>query len=106
MPAVDTDALSRSRWPICGSFAWVADDAEWVAGQVNPVRVFGTVIRIAWSMRPAATSSYRTRPAKIDSPDASADVQPAGRSLSERRSKIAPEPAFQPPPCGKAENSS
>src|SRR5262249_5694764 len=39
-------------------------------------------------------------------PAASAEVQPAGRSLLECKSKMAPEPAFQPRPWGYAENSS
>ena len=42
-----------------------------------------------------------------DSPAASADVQPAGRSALDRRSNIAPDPAAQEPsPCGWASNSS
>src|SRR5579872_422168 len=49
-------------------------------------------------------SSYRTRPGKIESPAASADVHPAGRSASDVRSKIAPEPAVHdaPAPTGFA----
>ena len=43
---------------------------------------------------PSVTSSYRTSPGKIGSPAASAEVQPAGRSLFEFKSKTAPEPAF------------
>ena len=46
-------------------------------------------------MRPRATSSYRARPGRIGRPAASADVQPAGRTLFERRLQIAPEPAVQ-----------
>src|SRR5256886_2447632 len=55
-----------------------------------------------------AASSYRTRPGKIGNPAASADVQPAGLSALELRSKIAPEPACQldPPLRGCASNNS
>jgi hypothetical protein len=45
---------------------------------------------------PRLTSSQRTRPGKIGSPAASAEVQPAGRTLFERRLQIAPEPAWRP----------
>ena len=44
-------------------------------------------MRSAWRIAPAATSSWRASPARIGSPAASADVQPAGRSALERRSK-------------------
>jgi hypothetical protein len=57
-------------------------------------RVRSTVKRSAWSMLPVAASpSQRASPGRIGRPAASAEVQPAGRSLFERRSKIAPEPA-------------
>ena len=45
---------------------------------------------------PAETSSHRASPGKIGSPAASADVHPAGRSLSDERLHVAPEPAVQP----------
>jgi hypothetical protein len=40
---------------------------------------------MAWSTRPAFTSSSRTSPAKMGRPAASADVQPAGRRASEAK---------------------
>jgi len=51
------------------------------------------VKRSAWSITPRETSSQRARPAKIGSPAASADVQPAGRRWFERNLQVAPEPA-------------
>ena len=46
-------------------------------------------------MCPVAASAQRASPGRIGRPAASADVQPAGRSLFERRLQIAPEPADQ-----------
>ena len=56
----------------------------------------GAVKRSAWSIRRPTTSSQRASPGKIGSPAASADVQPAGRSLSDDRLHVAPDPAVQP----------
>ena len=57
-------------------------------------------------MCPARTSSGRTRPGRIGSPAASAEVQPSGRSRLEVRSNTAPEAAFQPRPLRRASYSS
>ena len=54
------------------------------------------VMRMAWSITPAATSSPRTSPAKTGSPAASADVHESGRRALDRRSQTAPEPAVDP----------
>jgi hypothetical protein len=54
------------------------------------------VNRIAWSTWPAFTSSQRSRPGRIASPAASADVHPDGRSLSDFSDQVAPDPAVQP----------
>src|SRR5579871_3731473 len=90
-------ALRRRRRPIGGRLGSLELDAKCVAGWMNPRWVCGAVKRIAWSMWPRWISSYRIRPAKIERPAASADVQPSGRSLFERRLKTAPEPAFHEP---------
>ena len=53
---MSTLALSRSRSPI-GARAASAVPASWRAGQMKRASVAGRVIRMAWSMTPAATSS-------------------------------------------------
>src|SRR5262245_43780893 len=103
---MSTLALSRSRRPIGGSDESLDDDASCRAGQMYDACVDATVTRIAWSMWPDFMSAQVTSPGRIGRPAASADVQPAGRSLLLARSKIAPEPAFQPLPFGYAANSS
>jgi hypothetical protein len=57
-------------------------------------------------MWPPATSSYRGSPAKIGSPAASAEVQPAGRSVLDRKFHFAPASAVQNALPGKALNIS
>jgi len=68
--------------------------------------VHESVNRIAWRMRPAATSSHRTSPGKIGNPAASAEVQPLGRRSLRSRSQIAPLPALGWPPFHRAAYSS
>ena len=63
--------LNRSRMPIAGNVASVLLDAKCVAGSTKPACVCEKVTRIAWLMRPAATSSYFTKPGRIGSPAAS-----------------------------------
>ena len=61
---------------------------------------------MAWSTVPAATSSYRSRPGRIGSPAASAEVQPRGRRALLRRSHVAPDPAVHcSSPCGTSRTS-
>src|SRR4051794_11395765 len=79
-----TDDFSRNQAPIGGSELEVALPTRWLAGQMKAARTRGTVTRSAWSIFPAATSSYLTSGASIDSPAASAEVHPVGRSLSPR----------------------
>src|SRR6201999_3219764 len=78
--AMSTLALSRSRNPIGGSEVSCDDDAWWRAGHRELACVAGTVTRIACLMCPDLTSDQVTRPGRIGSPAASAEVQPAGRS--------------------------
>jgi hypothetical protein len=69
--------------------------------------VRGAVKRSAWAIRPASTSPRRTRPGKIGRPATSVEVQPAGRSPWERRSKRAAAWTVQPAsPSGQALYSS
>ena len=55
------------------------------------------VNRIAWSTLPALTSFQRSRPGRIGSPAASAEVQPSGRSRLLGSDQVAPDPARQRP---------
>src|ERR1044071_1371033 len=98
-----TEAFSRTRIPIGGRFGSVLLLAKWRAGRTYARRVREAVNLSACviSLRPK-TSSKRTSPGKIGSPAASAEVQPAGRSALELRSKTAPLSALQPAPEGKA----
>src|SRR5690348_2851220 len=97
-----TPRFSRTRRPIGGSEEPLHVDASWRAGYTYFLAVHGAVKRSAWSIAPWATSLYSASPGRIGRPAASADVNPAGRRWSERRLKIAPEPALQrlPPLCG------
>jgi hypothetical protein len=105
-PAVGWSARNRNQAPIGGRFGSLAAPAWWRAGQTNARSVRDAVIRIGWSMRPASTSSRRSRPGKMARPAASADVHPDGRSAFERRSNTAPDPAVGEPPFQSAANSS
>ena len=51
------------------------------------------VKRMAWSIAPEATSLKLTRPGRMGSPAASAEVNPAGRKAFEFRCQMAPDPA-------------
>src|SRR5579875_3095797 len=89
-------AFSRNLAPIGGADGREVLPASCRAGQRYRVAVVGAVMRIAWSTYPRFTSSQRSRPGRIGSPAASADVQPAGLSRSLRSDHVAPEPAVQP----------
>jgi hypothetical protein len=80
----------------------------WLAGHTKALAVLGAVKRMTWSISPAATSSYRTRPGRIGRPAASPEVQVSGRIAFDRRSQVAPDPAVhdEPPFCGYALKSS
>src|SRR3954471_23843968 len=95
IPEMSYAAPSRSRRPIGGAVALEVSPAQWDAGWIHASCVELTVTRIAWLMWPEAASSYRTRPGKIGSPAASAEVKPSGRRAAERRSQITPTSAFQ-----------
>ena len=60
--------------------------------------VTSVVNRIAWFTGPAFTSLQRSRPGRIGSPAASAEVQVSGRSLFDFSDHTAPEPAVHRPP--------
>ena len=106
-PEVSRSALSRTRRPIGGS-----DDevglAGLVAGRVD-VRLAGPVRGEAQGVRgsppPRPPRSGRAR-AGWAGPAASALVQPAGRSAFERRSQVAPLPAYHCRSTWRAANSS
>ncbi len=55
------------------------------------------VNRMAWSTWRSRTSFQRSRPGRIGSPAASAEVQVSGRRALLRRLQTAPEPACQRP---------
>src|SRR6185437_9426384 len=87
---MSNEALRRKRAPIGGRDELVLLPELWRAGQrysmpfaLRP-QMAEAVKRIAWSIEPAATSSQRTRPGKMGSPAASAEVHVAGRSAFER----------------------
>jgi hypothetical protein len=65
------------------------------AGQRWWLLVSGVVKRMAWSMVPSRTSFQRSRPGRIGSPAASAEVQESGRSSFDVSDHTAPEPARQ-----------
>ena len=76
-------------------------------GAVMTEDQFGMITSVSLSRArcassPARISSYRTRPGKIGSPAASAEVQLSGRSACEFKLKIAPESPRQLAVCGKA----
>src|SRR5580700_11758848 len=82
-------ALRRRRMPIGAAFAFEEFAAQCEAGGTKAARLDCSVKRNAWLICPAATSSYRARPAKIGRPAASADVQVYGRCSSAVRSQMA-----------------
>jgi hypothetical protein len=81
---------------------------QWLAGGTYAWPVLVSENRTACSIAPLpTTSSWRTRPGRIGSPAASADVQRAGRTWFFLRSHIAPLSAFQQAfPSGNALKSS
>ncbi|HVC71937.1 MAG TPA: hypothetical protein VNC61_16900 [Acidimicrobiales bacterium] len=91
---MSTLAFNRSLSPM-GGRAGSAVPASWRAGQMDVSSDAGTVTRLAWSMTPAATSSGRTKPARMGRPAASAAVKPAVGRASDPRGKTAPDPALQ-----------
>src|SRR5450432_446280 len=96
-------AFNRMRIPIGAALALVELAAQCEAGGTNAARLFCKVNRNACLISPAATSSYRARPANTESPAASAEVQVSGRCPLACRSHTAVDAALQlPSDCGTA----
>jgi hypothetical protein len=88
-------AFNRKRAPIGGNLWLAREPASCLAGQTCQRDVTSVVKRIAWSTFRFFTSRQRSRPGRIGSPAASADVQPSGRSALLSRRQVAPDPARQ-----------
>src|SRR5262244_4352686 len=88
----------RMRSPMGGQLDQVSQEpAAWVAGETNPFWLWPTTKRRAWPIHPESTSLQRTRPGKMGSPAASAEVQRSGREASDQRFHLAPLEASQEP---------
>src|SRR5271156_3808233 len=96
-PEISKLAFRRMRIPMGAALAFDVVAAQCDAGGTKAARLFCSVNRSACLIAPLATSSYRARPAKIESPAASAEVHVSGRCSSACRSQTAAEAAFQLP---------
>src|SRR5687767_10537830 len=94
-PAVEKPASSRNRAPMGGKASDDVEPASCRAGQRWWLLVSGVVKRMAWSMVSSRTSLQRSRPGRIGSPAASAEVQESGRSRLDVSDQTAPDPARQ-----------
>jgi hypothetical protein len=88
---------SLKRAPIGGYAKLSCDPASCRAGQMWCRLVASVVNRTAWFTGPVCTSLQRSRPGRIGSPAASADVQVSVRSLFDFSDHTALEPAVHRP---------
>src|SRR5688572_31526814 len=92
-PLMEKPASSRNRAPIGGKASDDVEAASCRAGQRWWLLVSGVVKRMAWSLVPSRTSFQRSRPGRIGSPAASAEVHESGRRSLDVSDHTAPEPA-------------